>query len=469
MARVNLAQKADPVFTHEGARAAHINPVQRLRRSVLSCLLWESEFYEDGASIADRIREGVDAVSPSVTAALAVEARTRFHLRHVPLYLTALLAGRARGSSLVSETLAAVVQRADELAEFLAVYAKVNGVAPNAIKPRLSNQVRKGLAAAFVRFDDYALAKYDRAGAVRLRDALFLCHAKPRDAEQRDLWSRLISGSLAVPDTWETELSAGKDRKATWERLLREGKLGYLALLRNLRNMQQAGADERLVRDAILARKGAGRVLPFRYVAAARAAPMFEPELDAAMLASLSQSPKLPGKTVVVIDVSGSMYGSKLSAKSDMTRADAACALGGIVRETCERVAIYATAGNDGTRKHATALVPARHGMALVDAIHGMCRPLGGGGIFLKQVMDFIAAKERDVDRVIVITDEQDCGIGHEDNPLNAKLLGRSNYLINVASARNGVGYGAWTHLDGFSEHVLRWIAEHESDETEAQ
>lgn len=270
---------------------------------------------------------------------------------------------------------------------------------------------------------------------------------------------------LQTPDTWEVELSSGKDKKETFERLIKEEKLGYLALLRNLRNMVDSGCDLDLVRKALLARKGAELVFPFRYIAAARAAPQLEPVIDEAFMAATSQSPKLSGTTLVIIDVSGSMYYAKVSAKSDMTRAQIACALGAIARNVCEDPLIYATAGSDARRLHKTELVPARTGMALVDAIHGMCRPLGGGGIFLNQVMRFLQEKHPKVDRIIVITDEQDCG-GSTNSPLKAPAYGsKANYLINVASARNGIGYkdNGWTHIDGFSESVIRYITEIES------
>src|SRR5271166_779791 len=307
MSRTNVLSRSNLV-THEGAPAwGHMTPEQALRRSVLSCLLWEQEFYEDGQSIAGRIAEAAKTVSPRVLADLAYEARGKFNLRHVPLLLLALLAGRGVKDGLVGDAIAATIQRADELAEFLTIYAKVNGVAPGALKPKLSAQVKKGLAAAFTKFDAYQLAKYDRAGAVRLRDALFLCHAKPKDDEQGALWKQLIAGELTSPDTWEVALSGGADKKETFERLLREGNLGYLALLRNLRNMTQAGCDDALIREAILARKGAQRVLPFRYIAAARACPQMEPALDQALVASISAMPALRGKTAILVDVSGSM------------------------------------------------------------------------------------------------------------------------------------------------------------------
>jgi hypothetical protein len=227
--------------------------------------------------------------------------------------------------------------------------------------------------------------------------------------------------------------------------------------------MVEAGVETTLVKAAITARKGANNVLPFRFVAAAKVAPVFEAELDSAMLGILSQERKLPGKTVIVVDISGSMR-SALSAKSQMTRMDAACTTASIIRELCEDVSVYATAGNDGRRVHATKLVPARHGMALTDAITGMYSVLGGGGIFLKQVMDYINEHEKIIDRVIVITDEQDCANHPEDMPKNALPLGTTRYMLNVGNNKNGIGYGKWTHIDGFSENVVKYILEIENN-----
>ncbi len=451
--RTNLP-KSYSVITHGGAPAVpHLSPYAELRRTVLSCLLWEDQFYESGESIADRIAKGAGQVSASELSALAIEARNVQHLRHVPLLLCVHLA--KKGGGLVSKTLYEVIQRPDELAEFLALYWRKG-------KTPISKQVKKGLAAAFTKFNEYSLAKYNREGAIKLRDVLFMVHAKPKDAEQEAVWKRLVDGTLVTPDTWEVNLSGGADKKETFERLLMENKLCYLALLRNLRNMIDADCDLTLVKQAILNRaNGADKVLPFRYIAAAKAAPALEETLDAAFLASFSGVQKLPGKTVAIVDISGSMT-SALSGKSDMTRALAANALAAICREVCEDPRIYATAGNDASRKHATGLIPNRRGMALIDALSAANKELGGGGIFLKQVMDYIYSKEKDIARVIIITDEQDCAAYPEDSPKNARLLGKHNYMINVASYKNGIGYNAWTHINGFSEGVIRWIFEYE-------
>ncbi|HEY3929885.1 MAG TPA: TROVE domain-containing protein [Candidatus Koribacter sp.] len=431
MARLNLLNLN--FRTHEGAPARVISAEAQLRRAVLACLLWEDQFYEDGMAIAQRIRELVPKVQAETVAALAVEAREKMKLRHVPLLLVREMARLITHRKLVAETLERVIQRADELAEFLAIYW-TEGRAP------LSAQVKKGLAAAFTKFDEYALAKYDRAAAVKLRDVLFLSHAKPLDEAQASLWKRLIDGELATPDTWEVALSAGAGKREAWERLLTERKLGALALLRNLRNMQQAQVDEQLVREALVAMK-TDRVLPFRFLAAARYAPQWEAELEQAMLKCVASQRKLAGKTALLVDVSGSMTAS-LSNRSEMLRTDAAYGLAILLREICEQVAVYSFS-NELKR------VPSRSGFALRDAIDAS---QVHGGTYLGHALK---AMDERCDRVIVITDEQ----SHDRVPAPKSRA----YVVNVASYKNGVGYGPWTHIDGWSEAVVEYIRELEN------
>lgn len=457
--RTNAARKIEPVLTREGGRGyPHLTAEQRLRRSVMSCLLWEGEFYEDGQSIADRIAESASAVSPQVLSKIAIEARTEQYLRHVPLLLSVELA--KRGGKIVGDTIAQVIQRADELTEFLSLYWKSNpptgnDARGNPINAPLAKQVKRGLALAFQKFDAYQLAKYDRANAIRLRDVLFLVHAKPKDEAQGKNWKGLVNGTLPPPDTWEVGLSAGGNKRETFERLLRENNLGYLALLRNLRGMVGAGVDLGLIRDAILARNGAHRVLPFRYVAAARACPQLEPVIDKALSEAISALPVLPGKTVVLVDVSGSMI-VKLSDKSDLRRIDAAAALASIIHGD---VRMFSFSKN-------LCEVPARRGMA---GVHALIQSQFHGQTYL---FDSVAIINKDVpyDRLIVITDEQATGSGvrfgishngYLNQMPNPKGIG---YVVNVASASNGVGYGPWRHIDGFSENVIRWISESEND-----
>lgn len=438
--RMNILNLTRP-RTHEGAPAKRLTAEQELRRSVLSCMLWENQFYEDGVEIAGRIAELVPKVEANRVAALAVEAREKMKLRHAPLLLVREMARHASHRALVAETLERVIQRADELAEFVAIYW-AGGKQP------LSAQVKKGLAAAFVKFDEYQLAKYDRAGVVRLRDVLFLSHAKPLNQAQAELWKRLVANELATPDTWEVALSEsgrgegeGNTKREVWQRLLAERRLGALALLRNLRNLHQAGVNEKLVIDALAEMKTA-RVLPFRFLAAARVAPQWEAELEKVMYRSLEgRAGTLAGHTVLLVDVSGSMEAT-LSRRSEMRRSDAAYGLAILLREIAEKVTLF-TFSEEAKR------VPARRGMALRDALD---RNQPHGGTNLGRALSKVEGELRDYDRLIVITDEQ----SHDQ----VGAPRGKGYVINVASYKNGVGYGAWTHVDGWSEAVVEYIAE---------
>lgn len=433
MARTNTPA-FNPRKTHEGAQASPINPEQALRRSLLACLLWEKGFYESGEDVAERIIRLATEVSAEKVNALAVQARSEYNLRHAPLWLCVAL---ARSHRLKAETLASTIQRADELSEFLSMYWK-DGKTP------LSAQVKKGLAAAFAKFDAYQLAKYDRENAIRLRDVLFMVHAKPKDTEQAAIWKQLVDGTLPSPDTWEVNLSAGADKRETWERLMAENKLGYLALLRNLRGMEQAGVPKATV-AAYLAADGPGRerVLPFRFIAAARAVPKWEDIIEPPMLRTTVTLPKMAGKTVVLVDVSGSMDAA-ISLKSDLHRIDAACALAVLLREICEEAEIYSFSNG-------LAAIPARHGFALRDAI---VTSQSHGGTMLG--MAVAAANNHVFDRLIVFTDEQ----SHDRVP---DPTAPKAYMINVAANENGVGYGKWTHIDGFSESIIRYVQELET------
>jgi hypothetical protein len=441
MAKMNVWKRMFPAKTHEGAVAQRVDPRRELRRTVLTCLLWEDTFYEKGNDIAKRMAELVARNKFEDVAALACEARDKMQLRHVPLFLVRELARRKGAGRLVAETLERVIQRADELGEFVALYWKAR-------KEPLSAGVKRGLGAAFTKFDAYQLAKYNRESTVKLRDVLFLCHAKPKNAEQAALWKKLAENTLESPDTWEVALSAGKDKRETWERLLREGRLGGMAVLRNLRLMLAAGVAPKMIADRL--EKGIARALPFRFVTAARHAPKLEEAIEKAMLKGIAGFETLPGVTGLVVDVSGSMN-YRLAKKGETTRMDAAAGLAILLREKAEEFRI-------ATFSDTCVALPSRRGFSLRDAIVGS---QAHSGTYLKRALTTLEAGNdwNGVDRVIVITDEQS-----HDGILPAWT--KQAYVINVAPYKSGISYGnGWTHIDGWSERVLDYIAAIEGED----
>lgn len=440
MAKMNVWKRMFPVRIHEGAVAQPVDAKRELRRSVLTCLLWEDTFYEKGNEIAARIEDLVARNKVEDVAALACEARDQMQLRHVPLFLTRDLARRKGAGRLVAETLEHVIQRADELGEFVALYWKTR-------KEPLSAGVKRGLAKAFTKFDAYQLAKYNRESTVKLRDVLFLCHAKPKNAEQAETWKKLVENTLESPDTWEVALSAGKDKRETWERLLREGNMGGMAVLRNLRLMLAAGVAPKLVAERL--EKGIARALPFRFVTAARHAPKLEEAIEKAMLKAIAEFEKLPGVTGLLVDVSGSMN-YRLAKKGETTRMDAAAGLAILLREKAEEF-------NVATFSDKCVTVAPRRGFALRDAI---VKSQEHSATYLKRALTALKDTPdwKDVTRVIVVTDEQS-----HDGILPAWT--KQAYVINVAPYQSGISYGnGWTHIDGWSERVLDYIAAMEKE-----
>ena len=422
MSSLNKVQKTEKVKNHEGLFVKKQTPEAQLMRVTLANLLWEDQFYTNGMDTAKLIQDLTKQANASFVSSLAKVARSQMNLRHVPLLLTRELARLGR---LKADMLTDVIQRPDEMAEFLSIYWK-DGRTP------LANQVKKGLAKSFNKFNEYQFAKWDKNNkAVSLRDVMFLTHPTPESAKQEELFRRIASDALETPDTWETQLSGGANKKETFSRLMAEKKLGALAFLRNLRNMSQAGVSEEEIR-AYAETLNVSRVLPFRYIAAARIVPQFEDMLEKMMFRSLKDYEKLPGKTCLVIDVSGSMFGAKVSAKSDLDRFDAAAALAVLAREICENVTIY-TFSNTCVR------VPARRGFALVEALRDS---QGHGGTYLGAAMKEI--NKDNYDRVIVFTDEQSHDV------VGAPKNGAKGYMVNVAAYQHGVNFADWTNITGF-------------------
>jgi hypothetical protein len=420
--------------TYEGGLIRNIDNKKEFRRAVLTCMLWENSFYEKGNDIAERIKTLIPNLPSDFVAQVAVEARLKMNLRHIPLFVVREMSRHQTHKHLVADTLYQIINRPDELTEFLAIYWK-DGRCP------LSNQVKKGLAKAFTKFNEYSLAKYNQDKEIKLRDVLFLVHAKPLNNEQALIWKKLINNELETPITWETQISKHGNKKEVWEMLLSEGKLGALATLRNLRNMISSSVDTNTIKRYLLNLK-TDMVLPYRFIAAATHAPQIENELEKLMLKSLTELPKLVGKTILLVDVSGSMD-VLMSNKSDLTRLDAAFGLAILARELCENVSVYSFSRE-------LKLIPNRRGFALRDAITNS-QP--HSSTYLGNALNSITES---YDRIIVFTDEQSA-----DAVPNPKGKG---YIINVASYNKSVAHGRWNNINGFSENIFNYVQELEQD-----
>ena len=449
---MRLNRPTPHLYTHEGGTAGYQRPEVELERAISTCMLWENTFYEKGSDIALRIAELCKQVPDDTIAALAIKARGVLHLRHVPLWLVVQLCRKR--SKLVAELIPQVVQRADEMAELLSLYWK-DGRIP------LSAQLKRGLAKVFTNFTPYQLAKWDRQQAIKLRDVMFMCHPKPNDKAQADVWAKLVKGELESPDTWEVKMAAiGQRHDLTpedkhvlkhemWDCLLAEKKLGAMAILMNLRNMQEAGVGAEQVNSELMRLAPLSRLLPYRYMAAFKAVPGWATLIERAMLASYTP-PQFNEPTCILIDVSGSMD-KPISEKSTLSRWEAATAL-----------TVHLVGQNDVhvyTFSRYLREVPSLRTLALLTYVNNS-QPHGNTDLHgalsqLKRLTYGANAK-----RIVIITDEQsESGILSAWTPYA--------YLINVAGYKPGLDVSqGWTRFSGWSEHIVDWIVEEEKHGT---
>ncbi len=431
-----------------GAIAAIQTPEQTLRRLVMASLMWEKLAYESGEYNALAIKDAISKVDPSLVSAIAIEARTKQHLRHTPLFIAAQMCKLPSHRPFVGNVLEQICTRPDMLSDFMALYWMDNKTAP------VAKQVKLGLSKAFVKFSEHQLRKYSpKKGDVSLRDVMFMCHPNPVEPWQVDAFKALADEKLPPAETWEVLLSAGQDKCRTFTSLIEQNKLGGLALLRNLRGMIESGVDDSVIAGA-LARMKPGYLLPMNFLSAAKNAPKFQADIEQAMYRCYNAQAKLPGTTVFIVDRSGSMN-AEISAKSKNTRLDVAMAMAVLARERCEKSIIYATAGVD-FQGGKTVRIDGHRGFSLIKAIESA--DIGGGGIFTRQAIEFAKKDvgQTPVDRIIVFSDSQDTDrSGKKPEP-----FAQTNYIVDVSAHSKGINYdGLWTaEVSGWSDHFLDYI-----------
>jgi hypothetical protein len=423
---LKIGNKAKKTVNHEGAKAFVLTPELELYTAVATASL-NDQFYEKTGGRLNRIRELIDKNDAAFVAKLAVYAREQMYLRSIPLVLTVELAKKHNGDDTIAKLANRVVQRADEITELLSYYAMANE--RNGIKQlnKLSKQLQKGLADAFNKFDEYQFAKYNRDAKIKLKDALFLVHPKAKDENQQLLFDKIVKDELQTPYTWETELSALGQQKfenaeqkkaavrAKWEELIFSNKMGYMATLRNLRNILEAevSADALNKVCAYLSNAHAvanSKQLPFRFLSAYRELKdlnngRVSKVLNALEDAVLHTAVNITGydentKVVIAADVSGSMQ-RPISAKSKVQNFDIGLMLAMLLKNRCEHV-ITGMFGD----KWKVINVPDKNILANVNEFHRREGEVGystNGYLVIKDLL----LRESIVDKVMLFTDCQ--------------------------------------------------------------
>ncbi len=370
MAKFNTKVKdIDASVNYEGDKGYRLNPKMDLYSRVCVSAL-EGKYYESATDNAKSIMKLMEKVNPKFIAKLAIYARTKMYLRSIPVFLTAYLAKLHNGDNLIRKMSDGIIQRADEITELLSCYQSLNEDnwtesedGQNKKLCKLSKQLQLGLADSFHKFDEYQFAKYNRDNEVKLRDALFLSHPKPSDKKEKELFKKIAEDTLETPYTWEVELSKigqdikDKDKKQKvfrdkWEELIDSNRLGYMALLRNLRNILDVKVSKEYIikiaetlsdKEKVLK----SRQLPFRFLSAYRMLKENDNPYTSIILDSLDKAIKhssynIEGygyDTTVLIasDVSGSMR-MPISQRSIIQYYDIGLLLGMILQHKCKSV-----------------------------------------------------------------------------------------------------------------------------------
>ncbi|MDT3388620.1 MAG: TROVE domain-containing protein [Bacteroidota bacterium] len=400
----NTATYSMPEITenHEGFAAYAMDDKSKLVTQVLTSFFNEEKFYGDNSEEIKEPIKNVIKKDPKFVSNLAIFARREFNMRSISHVLAGYLANIPEGKPFVKRTVKNIILRGDDATEILAFYLATFG------KP-IPNSLRKALREVFPTFDAYTLAKYKGdSKSVKMRDILCLCRPSPLNEKQSETWKALLEGTLQPAYTWETELSAKGNNKETWEELIDSGKVGYMALLRNLRNILNADPNNiRKVLDRIAnpdeVRKS--KQLPFRFMSAYR---MIQNEtswnravvleaIEAAADCAVENLPKIPGRTIIAIDTSGSMR-CTISGKSDIRCCDISALLGIIASRICEKSRVF-TFDNYIHEM----VVPRRSGIisAAIEVSHA------GGGTDMTLPFNKLIKDKIDCDRLIILSDNE--------------------------------------------------------------
>jgi hypothetical protein len=487
--------------TYQGGRGRERDARSELFLLAVANFVSQQTFYESGADRDDRfatlVRE-LAVTDPDWTAGLLGWLRGEGNLRTAAVvgaaeYVKARLDAGATDGPSNRQVVDSVLRRPDEPGELLAYWTARYGRA-------IPKPVKRGVADAVRRlYGGKSLLKYDTASkGYRFGDILNLVHAAPDPdkAWQGELFQYALDRrhhpDTAVPPasnqvltahralmalpvaqrravvtaadgaerlaaagmTWEALAGwlQGPMDKAAWEAVI--PSMGSMALVRNLRNFDEAGvSDEVAARVAAKisdpAEVARSRQFPFRYLAAYQHAPSlrWSYPLEQALGHSLANVPALPGRTLVLVDRSGSMFFSRLSDRSELNRADAAAIFG---------TALALRAADADLVEFGT--TSKRLDFGAGESVLKVLERFGDlGGT---DTTSAVRSHYRGQDRVLIITDEQYAYSRHGD-PTEQVPAGIPVYTWNLAGYRPGHGESGKANrhtFGGLSDAAFRMV-----------
>lgn len=468
-------KNTDKTVNREGYAAYKMNEKEQLVSAVLTTMFSEPKYYGSTDSDIVRLATVCAKENPEFLCRLACYARNEFNMRSVSHVLACVIAHEA--NIYTRKTIRNIIVRPDDITEIMECYLQMYSKPfPNALKREIAEQIQL--------FDEYALAKYNgRHKTMKFKDILRITHPNPKNEETEALFRKILDDTLETPYTWETELSRRGNTKEVWNELIASGKVGYMALLRNMRNIIQKEADIETVLKIISSREQVlkSRQLPFRFYSAylmllqaGFMTPDIHNALEQAITVSIENMEPVTGRTLIAFDISGSMSAA-IARNSTVRCNDIAALLGAISSRLCEdaEVCYFDCAGNWSAVPDKSGYMIKHYGK--YDSILDICSKsrFNGGGTDMNLPMIYALEKDetariRPFDRVIYFSDNECNNSYYGFDRTVQQLVEKYRLKYNPDFWVHGVdlqGYGTqqfcgknFNLIAGWSEKVLPFI-----------
>lgn len=478
-ARGNRFANVPKTLSYEGNIQFVKTAESQLYELAVMSLYGKDAFYESTSDKLQRLQELVNEIVDNgnldFIANTIVHARTIMNVRTMPIVLTVEFAAALQRAGKLYPYLRTVVrdviQRADQLADMYAYALATFGskrVVPMAIK--------RGVADAFNKFGEYHFAKYARDSVVKLRDVLRIVHPKAKTEDQGKVFERLVKDELKIPYTWETELSINgqlpeaerKSKAQLWSELVTSGKMGYMGLLRNLRNILEAQVDDAVLKIAcdILSNEeqvAKSKQFPYRFLSAMDATKKFNNmTVNRALIQatdhSLGSVPEIGKKVWLILDCSLSMketWQTDSRGNPLMAPMRIAAMFGAAIAKSANfgshlAVTMFSDSAKD------VEVDPSASIMTITKTLLNACF---GGGTNLQSALDRKSSLNFEPDTVVVISDMQVSSLRTPDpSDLFAKdtikiALDVAPYESTPIGPMNG-----WLQLAGWSDKIFDFI-----------
>jgi hypothetical protein len=463
-------------------------PEQILFETLVSTLYGNDSYYESSNAKVKRMVTALDQVVSThglkgARYALNVArfAREEMFIRTMPIVMVVELAKILRDKNLVlenfKEAIGYLIQRADELTDMYAYSLTTFGS-----KTKIPLAIKKGVALAFNKFDAYQLGKYNRSEGLRFRDLLRIVHPKPADEVHAELFNKIMAETLESPYTWEVELSKNgqlpkeeqKSKAALWTELINRvgsGSMGYMALIRNLRNMKEAGiSDETWVTVANRIKDPVGvsksKQLPFGFINAhdvAKASGVPTVVLNAITEAtelSIKNIPELGKRVWIILDSSGSMggIGYQYGRNDISSNNNSPIKVGAIFSAALMKASKDAFEAKFTMFDNYAQHVDLNSSDSIFTLYEKIMARNAGGGTNLQSAFDMKSGLGFEPDTVVILSDMEVNRLSSRGQNIFSSDCVKVAVNLNSGNTTPISEWSGWTQLSGWSERIFQFV-----------